>query len=173
MNDGSVLAAFLFFFFSFLWQNRRRSHLNVVLFREFSHGYERARHVFITRVPTTVLFMGFSRIHVHARARRRTHSDRCSNSEDVRSIRGESFMLPRDKVHSEPFSKIDHDGAGHGYLVASTINVEDFLRSADLSPSCTNLLECRDTRSGAWDISRAASGEPRDILRVYRQTLPR
>lgn len=44
----------------------------------------------------------------------------------IHVYRGKSFMLPRDKVHPEPFSKIDHDGAGHGYLETSTINVENF-----------------------------------------------
>jgi len=56
---------------------------------------------------------------------------------------GISFMLPRDKVHPEPFSKIGHDGAGHGYLGTSTINVENF-SAAILLLSLCSLFESQD-----------------------------
>ena len=59
----------------------------------------------------------------------------------IHVYRGKSFMLPRDKVHPEPFSKIGHDGAGHGYLETSIINVENF--SAAILSLCS-LFESQD-----------------------------
>lgn len=89
------------------------------------------------------LFMGLSRTHIHIR-----NGERIWLNTDtwvdltIHVYRGKSFMLPRDKVHPEPFSKIGHDGAGHGYLGTSTINVRKLLSCYPLTLQPFRLAGC-------------------------------
>lgn len=88
------------------------------------------------------LFMGLSRTHICTRNGEHTWLNTDTwVALTIYVYRGKSFMLPRDKVHPEPFSKIGHDGAGHGYLGTSTINVE-YLSIAILS--LCNLFDSQD-----------------------------